>query len=48
MSDEPGKIEIKQYVSQRPKYRPFALAAVGLWSLAVGLALTVPIFRSFP
>ena len=43
-----GKIEIKQYVSQRPKYRPFALAAAGFWTLAVGLALTVPYFRSFP
>jgi Ca-activated chloride channel family protein len=43
-----GKIEIKQYVSQKPKYRPFALAAAGLWSLAVGLALAVPHFRSFP
>lgn len=43
-----GRIEIKQYVSQRPKYRPFALIAAGLWSLAIGLALTVPHFRSFP
>jgi Ca-activated chloride channel family protein len=43
-----GKIEIKQYVSQQPKYRPFALAALGIWSLAVGLALVVPHFRSFP
>ena len=43
-----GKIEIKQYVTQRPKYRPFALVAAGLWSLAIGLALVVPQFRSFP
>jgi Ca-activated chloride channel family protein len=43
-----GKIEVKKYVSQKPKYRPFALAAAGLWSLAIGLALTVPLFRSFP
>ena len=43
-----GKIEIKQYVSQRPKYRSFALAAAALWSLAIGFALTVPYFRSFP
>jgi hypothetical protein len=43
-----GRIEIKQYVSQRPKYRPFALMAAALWSVAVGLALTVPQFRSFP
>ena len=43
-----GKIEIKQYISQKPKYRPFALIAAALWSVAVGLALTVPAFRSFP
>jgi Ca-activated chloride channel family protein len=43
-----GRIEIRQYVSQRPKYRPFAFAAAALWSLAIGLALTVPHFRSFP
>lgn len=43
-----GKIEIKQYISQEPRYRPFALAAVGLWSLAALLAFAVPQFRSFP
>ncbi|MEQ1574992.1 MAG: vWA domain-containing protein [Vicinamibacterales bacterium] len=43
-----GRIEVKQYVSQRPKYRPFALIAAALWSVAVGLALTIPQFRSFP
>jgi hypothetical protein len=43
-----GRIDVKQYVSQRPKYRPFALAAAATWSLAILLALTVPAFRSFP
>ncbi|MEQ1760268.1 MAG: vWA domain-containing protein [Vicinamibacterales bacterium] len=43
-----GRIDVKQYVSQRPKYRPFALVAAGLWSVAIVLALTVPAFRSFP
>lgn len=43
-----GRIEIKQYITQRPKYRPFALVAAALWSVAVGLALTIPAFRSFP
>jgi Ca-activated chloride channel homolog len=43
-----GKIEITHYVSQQPKYRPFALIAAGLWTFAVALALTVPQFRSFP
>jgi Ca-activated chloride channel family protein len=43
-----GRIDVKQYVSQRPKYRPFALAAAGLWSMALVLALAIPAFRSFP
>ena len=43
-----GRIDVKQYVSQRPKYRPFALAAAGIWSVAVLLALAIPVFRSFP
>jgi Ca-activated chloride channel family protein len=43
-----GRIELTQYVSQRPMYAPFALVAAGLWSLAVALATTVPAFRRFP
>ncbi len=43
-----GRIDVKQYVSQRPKYRPFALVAAGLWSVAAMLALVIPAFRSFP
>ena len=43
-----GRIDLTQYVSQRPMYAPFALIAVALWSLATLLALTVPAFRRFP
>ena len=43
-----GRIDVKQYVSQWPKYRPFALAALTLWASAAALALAVPMFRSFP
>lgn len=43
-----GRIEIRQYVSQRPRYRPFAFAGAALWALALTLAMTVPLFRSFP
>lgn len=43
-----GRIDVKQYISQEPKYRPFVLAVASLWSLAVLLALTIPAFRSFP
>ncbi len=43
-----GRIDVKQYISQRPKYRPFALVAASLWSVAALLALSIPAFRSFP
>jgi len=43
-----GRIEIKQYVSQRPRFRPFTLVAAATWSLATMLMLTVPYFWRFP
>jgi Ca-activated chloride channel family protein len=43
-----GQIKIRQYVSQRPRFRPFTLAAAATWSLATILMLTVPYFRRFP
>lgn len=44
----PGRIEMRQYVTEQPKFAPFALAAVVLWTLAVALRLTVPWFQTFP
>ena len=44
----PGRVEIKQYISQQPRFRPFTLVAVAAWSLATILMLTVPYFRRFP
>jgi hypothetical protein len=43
-----GRIDLKQYVTQQPMYAPFALIAAALWSLAIALAMTVPMFRRFP
>jgi hypothetical protein len=43
-----GRIEIKQYATERPRFSPFALAAAALWSLALALRMTVPAFRTFP
>jgi hypothetical protein len=43
-----GKIEYKQYSTERPRFTPFALIAAGLWSLALLLRLTVPAFAVFP
>jgi len=43
-----GKIETHRYTLQEPRFAPFAMAAVGLWTLALALQLTVPYFRRFP
>jgi hypothetical protein len=43
-----GKIDVTQYVTQRPRFGPFALAAAACWALALAMKLTVPYFRTFP
>jgi hypothetical protein len=43
-----GRIEIRQYTTRIPRFSPFALAAVALWTLAIALRLTVPWFQRFP
>jgi len=43
-----GRIESKQYSTERPRFSPFALIAAGLWSVALLLRMTVPVFRTFP
>jgi Ca-activated chloride channel family protein len=43
-----GKISIKQYSTQQPRFSVFALIAAGLWTLALALKLTVPHLNKFP
>ena len=43
-----GTIEMKQYSTERPRYAPFALAAVALWCAALILRFTIPAFQTFP
>ena len=43
-----GRIEIRQYSTQVPRYAAFAFAAVGLWTLALALRLATPWFTTFP
>jgi hypothetical protein len=43
-----GKIEMRQYTSERPQYAAFAVVGFACWSAALLLALTVPYFRKFP
>lgn len=43
-----GRIALRQYSTERPRYAPFALAAAALWSLAIALRFAVPAFQTFP
>ena len=44
----PGKINVREYTSQQPRFSGYALIAVGLWLTAGLLKLGVPHFRTFP
>ncbi len=43
-----GRIDLHEYTSHRPQFAGYALAAVGLWLLAVVLQFAFPWFRTFP
>ena len=43
-----GRVEIKEYALKQPRYSQFALTAVALWLLAIGLQMTLRMFRTFP
>jgi VWA domain-containing protein len=44
----PGKINVREYTSQEPRFSGYALIAVMLWLTAGLLKLGVPYFRTFP
>ena len=43
-----GQIEVTQYVAHQPRFSPFTLIAVGLWSAALLCGLGVKQLRRFP
>jgi hypothetical protein len=43
-----GRIEVREYAVKQPRYARFALTAVVLWTLALGLQMTLRVFRTFP
>ena len=43
-----GRVDIKRYSTERPRYAGFTLLAAGMWTFAALLQLTVPYFRKFP
>src|SRR4051812_7362496 len=43
-----GRVDVKRYSSQQPKFAGYAFIAAGFWTVALTLQLTVPYFRKFP
>ena len=43
-----GRVDVKRYSSQQPKFAGYAFMAASFWTLAAVLQLTVPYFRKFP
>ena len=43
-----GRVDVRRYSSQQPKFGGYAFIAAGLWTVALVLQLTVPYFRKFP
>jgi len=44
----PGRIDLREYTSQRPRFSPYAIVAVFLWLAASLFKLGIPYFRTFP
>jgi hypothetical protein len=44
----PGRVQMKRYSTEQPRFASFALAAAALWSIALLLRLTTPWFQTFP
>jgi hypothetical protein len=46
--EAPGRIDVHEYTTQRPRFSGYALIAVAFWLAAGALKLGVPYFRTFP
>jgi hypothetical protein len=44
----PGRIDVRQYSVQRPRYGGYVLIALSLWVIAAAMKLGSGTFRSFP
>jgi hypothetical protein len=43
-----GRVEAREYSIRQPRYTRFALTAVVFWMIALGLQMTLRMFRTFP
>lgn len=44
----PGRIDVREYETRRPRFEAPLIGAVALWLTAIALKLTAPRFRTFP
>jgi hypothetical protein len=44
----PGRIDVREYSVQRPRYAGYALVAIAMWLSAAFLKLGFGVFRTFP
>ena len=43
-----GRVDVREYTVRQPRFSRFALTAVGLWSIALALHMSLRMFRTFP
>jgi Ca-activated chloride channel family protein len=43
-----GRVDVREYSVRQPRYTRFALTAVLLWTIAIGLQMSMRMFRTFP
>jgi hypothetical protein len=43
-----GRVDVREYAVRQPRYSRFALPAVLLWTLAIGMQTAFRLFRTFP
>ena len=43
-----GRVEMKRYTTEQPRFASFAIIGAALWSLALAMRLTMPWFQVFP
>ena len=48
VSPSAGRVEVRRYSTEHPKFAPYAFMASAFWTVALLLQLTVPYFRKFP
>ncbi len=44
----PGRVDMKRYTTEQPRFAAFAVAAAGFWTLALLMRLATPWFQTFP